>query len=149
MLWIAGRFCDSEERRKEIVLAACACARTALRYVPKGEKRPVECIRTAERWARGRATLEEVCGARNAAYAAHAAAYAAAYAAHAAAYAAHSAAAYAAHSAAAYAAYAAHGAVDVRAKALANMAKMVRAKLTMPNPPAERSAKMSTPMVLP
>ena len=143
MLWIAGRFCDSKERRKEIALAACACARTALRYVPKGEKRPVECILTTERWARGRATLEEVRGAREAAFAVDAATSAAAKAAAAAVYA--SAAAFAVD--AAYTAYTVYAAADARAyaasaaaddgrraKTLASMAKIVRAHLTMPSP---------------
>ena len=64
-----------------VVLAACACARTSLRYVPEGEARPLRAIETAEAWARGEATAEQ---ARTAAYAAYDAAEAAAYAAEAA-----------------------------------------------------------------
>ena len=72
MLWLAGRVV----KRPLIVLAACACARTALRYVPTDENRPRVAIETAERWARGEATIAEV---RSATADADAYAYAAAY----------------------------------------------------------------------
>ncbi len=39
--------------RRRLVATACACARSALRYVPEGEDRPKTAIRTAEAWARG------------------------------------------------------------------------------------------------
>jgi len=85
MLWIAARL---GVERKTLVLAACACARLALKFVKPGEERPLRCIETTERWARGEATIVEVCTARAAAtaaaYAATPAAYAAADAAHAA-----------------------------------------------------------------
>ena len=64
--------------RETLVLAACACAETALCHVPAGEERPRLAIEAARRWTRGEATVEEV-------RAACAAAYAAAYAADAAA----------------------------------------------------------------
>jgi len=115
LLWIAGKL---NIDRKKLVLAACACARTALKYIPAGEDRPRIAIETAEAWTRGEATIEQV---RTATHAAHAAAHAAytahsAYVADAAAQAAHSAyvadaAAQAAHSAyVAHAAYTAHAA---------------------------------------
>ena len=113
MLWLAGRVVA----RPLVVLAACACARTALRYVLAGEDRPRVAIETAERWARGEATIAEVRSAyADAAYAAAdacaaAAAYAAAYAATYAAAAAYAATAYAAAYAAADAAAAAAAAV--------------------------------------
>jgi hypothetical protein len=69
MLWLVAK---SEVDCKAVVLAACACARTALKYVQKGDKRPLIAIKTAERWAHGEATIEEVRDA-----AADAAAYAA------------------------------------------------------------------------
>ena len=72
MLWLAGRVVA----RPLVVLAACACARTVLRYVPDGEDRPRVAIETAERWARGEATIAEV---RSATADADAYAYAAAY----------------------------------------------------------------------
>src|SRR5271165_7169605 len=50
MLWIAER-CGVD--RKTLVLIACACARTALQYVPKGEERPLRAIETTEAWCRG------------------------------------------------------------------------------------------------
>jgi hypothetical protein len=125
LLWLAGRLCKNEGTRKTIVLAACACARTALVHVPAGETRPLNAIETTEAWCRGEATLEQVRKARRAAYAATAAAYAAdaaaADAADAAAYAADAAdaAAYAADAAAAAAAAA-------RTRVYAHMAPPVR-----------------------
>jgi hypothetical protein len=129
MLWLAGRVVA----RPLVVLAACACARTALRYVLAGEDRPRVAIETAERWARGEATIAEVrSAAAYVAYAANAyaayaaaaaAAYAAAYAA-AAAYVAYAAAA--AYADAAYAAAYASAAATSRKVALAQMADLVR-----------------------
>ena len=149
LLWLAGKMADKKgwPTRKQVVLAACACAETALKYVPKGEDRPKKAIQTARAWARGKATLEEVrAAAYAAAYAAAAyaaAAYAAAYAADAAAaaYAAYayadaaaSAAAEAAYAAAdaAYAAHAAAYAAAAYADALADCAKLVRKHLKEP-----------------
>jgi hypothetical protein len=62
MLWLAGELCRTVPQRKRLTLATCACARTALKYVPKGEKRPLVAIQTAERWARGThgVTIEDV-----------------------------------------------------------------------------------------
>ena len=45
---------------QEVVLASCQCARLALRHIKPGEKRPLRAIETAEAWARGHATLEQV-----------------------------------------------------------------------------------------
>jgi hypothetical protein len=112
MLWLAARV---DVPHKRIVLAACAAARYSLHLVPVGEDRPRIAIETAERWARGRATLDEVraAAADASAYAAYAADAADAYAAYAAdatdayaAYAADAADAYAADAADAYAAHA-------------------------------------------
>jgi hypothetical protein len=65
MLWLAAR---AGVRRQDLVLAACACARTSLKYVKKGEERPRLAIEAAEDWAKGGATtLEQV---KTAAYAA-------------------------------------------------------------------------------
>ena len=77
MLWLCGKMSGEKSwpTRREVVLAACACAETALKYVPKGEDRPRLAIETARRWADGKATLQEVRVA--AAYAAAYAAYAA------------------------------------------------------------------------
>jgi hypothetical protein len=57
MLWLLARV--GADRRR-IVLAACECARMALPYVPEGEDRPRIAIETAEAWARGEATTEQV-----------------------------------------------------------------------------------------
>jgi hypothetical protein len=120
MLWLAAK----RMPRKRVVLAACACARTALKRIPVGEERPAKAIETAERWARGEATITEVraaYAAAAAAYAAYAAAADAAYAAADAADAAYAAAdaayayAYAADAAAAAAAYAAYAAAAAAA----------------------------------
>ena len=48
-----------------VVTTACACARTALKYAPKGEYRALVAIETGEAWARGEATIEQVQKARN------------------------------------------------------------------------------------
>ena len=50
MLWLVGRAAS----RRKLVLAACECARLALRHVPTGEERPLLAIETAEAWARRR-----------------------------------------------------------------------------------------------
>jgi multidrug resistance efflux pump len=140
LLWIASKL---DIDRKKLVPAACACARTALKYVPVGEDRPRIAIETAEAWTRGEATIEQV---RTATLAANAAANAAAsaaadaasaairaaYAAIRAAYAAANAAAYAAANAAASAAArAASAAADaasaaIRAAARKDIADIVR-----------------------
>jgi hypothetical protein len=75
MLWLAAK---AGVDRKQIVLAACTCARLALEHVKPGETRPLAAIEAAEKWARGEegVTLDQVRKAAAAAYAA--AAYAAA-----------------------------------------------------------------------
>ncbi len=70
LLWLAARV---EIDRRLLVLAACDCARTALPLVAEGEDRPRIAIETAEAWARGEATTEEVQTAARAAAAADAA----------------------------------------------------------------------------
>ena len=118
MLWLAAR---SGVDRKVLVLAACACARTALKHVTKGEERPRVAIETAERWARGEATIEEVRAAAAAAAAASASAATTAYA-----YAASAATVYDAVYAAVYAAAAA----AERTKSLSHSAGLVRKHIT-------------------
>jgi hypothetical protein len=107
MLWLVGKMADKPKwpTLQQVVLAACACAETALKYVPKGEDRPRLAIETARKWAHGETTLQEV---RADAYAAYAAAAAdAAYA-------------------AAYATYAAHAAYDNK-----QLADIVRKEITL------------------
>jgi hypothetical protein len=53
LMWLLG---EVRADQKLIVLAACACARTALQYVPAGENRPRLAIDEAEKWVKG-----EVC----------------------------------------------------------------------------------------
>ena len=116
ILWLCGRMVDTPTwpTQQQLTLAACACAETALRFVPPSENRPRLALETARRWARGDATVT-LADVRHAAYAAHAADAAYAAAAYAAAASADAAAA-AAYAAAAYAAAAAtadDAAVDV------------------------------------
>ena len=125
MLWLAAR---SGVDRKVLVLAACACARTALKHVTKGEERPRVAIETAERWARGEATIEEVRAA--AAAAADADAVYAATAVYAAAAAAASDAAADAAYAADAAAAATSDAAAARTKSLSHSAGLVRKHIT-------------------
>ena len=75
MLWLAGRTMD----RRLVVLATCAAVRPALEHAPAGEGGPRRAIETAEAWARGEATEDEVRAAASAASAAWAAAEAAAH----------------------------------------------------------------------
>jgi hypothetical protein len=155
MLWLAGKMADKPGwwTRKQVVLAACDCAETALKYVKAGEDRPQKAIETARQWAKGEATLQQVRAAAAAAYAAsaYAASAAAAVAAAdaaadavasadaavaaadaAAAVAAADAAAAAVVAAAAVAAVAADAAAaDARAKALAGMAEILRKTLPL------------------
>ena len=146
MLWLAEKM-EGEPGwpdRKQLILAACACAETALQFVPKCEDRPRLAIETARAWIRGEATIGEVRhSAIDAADSAIGAAYAAAYAAYAAAYAAYAAAdsaidaayaaAYAADAADA-AAYAADAAdLSARTKAIREMTVIMRGILTIPD----------------
>ena len=75
MLWLAGRTMD----RRLVVLATCAAVRPALEHAPAGEGGPRRAIETAEAWARGEATEDEVRAAASAASAAWTAAEAAAW----------------------------------------------------------------------
>lgn len=138
LLWLCGKMAGKSgwPSRKEVVLAACACAELALKYVLKGEDRPRRCIEIVRSWANGKVTLDEVREARHAAYAAYAAAIVrCGSAAYAAAYAAAAHAADAAAYAAAYAADASYAAADAayaRRKTLKKMADIVRAALVIP-----------------
>ena len=130
MMWLIGKASGPPESagRKKLVLCACDCARLALPIFEKrrpNDDRVRKCIETAERWANGKATINELRAARKAAAAAAGAcdAYYAAAAA-AAAYAATAAYAYAATAAAAYA----------RAITLKQCADIVRKHY--PKPPA-------------
>jgi len=84
LLWIAGKL---NVDRKLLVLVACVCARTALKYVPADEDRPRLAIEAAERWADNPTEKNKAAAwdaARAAAWAAGAAAWDAARAARAA-----------------------------------------------------------------
>ena len=54
MLWLLGSMVGRPgwPGRSEHILAVCACARTALQYVPADEARPLQAIEAAERYAR-------------------------------------------------------------------------------------------------
>jgi hypothetical protein len=64
LFWLAGR---TGVTRQQIVLAACACARTALPYAKGPEA--LTSIETTEAWCRGEVTIDRVCAAADAAYA--------------------------------------------------------------------------------
>src|ERR1700674_4673990 len=51
--WLLELAAQANVDLRTIVLACCAAARTALQYVPEGERRPLVAIETAERWAQG------------------------------------------------------------------------------------------------
>jgi len=117
MLWLAAR---AGIDRHVVVITACACARTALQYVPAGEERPRRAIEAAEAWTRGEVNRAAVRAAARAGRATFAAGYvsaAAAFAAYAAV-----AALSAADDATAYADYAAVYAADAAALAAASAA---------------------------
>lgn len=139
MLWLCGKQAGRpwSAARKKLVFAACECVRLALPYVTAGEIRPLKAIETAEQWAHGKATGEEMkavvaaassasAAAASAAAAYATAAYAAAYATAASSTAAASSATAAASAAASAAAYAAAYAVDYAADADAYAAADVR-----------------------
>jgi hypothetical protein len=65
LFWLAGR--TGIVTRQQIVLAACACARTALPYAKGPEA--LTAIETTEAWCRGEATIGQVRVAGAAAYA--------------------------------------------------------------------------------
>lgn len=80
MLWLVVRMAGTEgwPTRQAVVLAACACAETVLLLFKDKypeDNRPRVAVETAQRWAIGKATLDDV---RHAAVAAAYAAYAAA-----------------------------------------------------------------------
>ena len=156
MLWLVGRMEGKKgwPGRPQLVVAACACARRALRCVPDGEERPRLAIEAAEAWAR-EPTEERRAAADSAAYSAASAADSADRAAASAAYSAYSAAdsaasaaysadradsaASAAYSAdradraAASAAYSAYSADRAAASAeLSAMADLIRSMLVVP-----------------
>jgi len=83
--WLLWYACRMGVAHKLIVRAACACDRTALKYLPEDEHQPRIAIETAERWCDGLATFDEVLAAyaaasTNAYYATLADAFAAAFA---------------------------------------------------------------------
>ncbi len=137
MLWLAHR---AGVDRKLLVLAACDCAETALKYIPEGENGPAEAIQVTRAWVAGETTIQEVHRARAAASAAAAAAAYAAIGADAASAAA-AAAAYAAigtdaayaaigaDAAAAAAAIGADAAAAARNKAHKNNANLIRKRI--------------------
>ena len=117
--YVRSTFTDAAEALKWLikqsrrlgVWCACACAREALKYVPKGEDRPRIAIETAENWVRGKATKNQVKKASDAAWTYVASGYAAAAAA----------------AAAADAAWAADAATACAARAAANAASAAAA----------------------
>ena len=62
LLWFVAHMVgkDGWPTHQQLVLASCKCARLALKYIKTEENRPLNAIKTAEGWARGEATLEQV-----------------------------------------------------------------------------------------
>ena len=141
LLWLLGKRAGApeSEARKRLVLCACSCARLALPHTK--DVRVSTCIETAEKWAKGETTIEQLRGARAVAYAAYAAEHYAAPAAAEAAEAAYAAAATAytaieaayAAAAAGYAAAYAAAATAARYRVLEKCADIVRKHY--PRPP--------------
>src|SRR3990172_9939715 len=74
--WLLWLLAVKEADHRKIVLAACQCARLALRFVPPGEDRPLRAIEAAEKWAESPIGATEAAEAARAAEAAEAAALA-------------------------------------------------------------------------
>lgn len=67
LVWVLGELhVRGALSRQTLVLAACACAETALRHAPAYDDRPRLAIEAARRWARGEATVAEVRAASDA-----------------------------------------------------------------------------------
>lgn len=66
MLWLLGKLSgppsEGSDARKKLVMVTCQCARLALKYIPKDEKRPLLAIETAEKWVHGEGdiTLDDI-----------------------------------------------------------------------------------------
>jgi len=61
LVWLLGELhIRGALSRQTLVLAACACAETALRHAHARDDCPRLAIEAARRWARGEATVEEV-----------------------------------------------------------------------------------------
>jgi hypothetical protein len=77
MLWLIGKLSgeSGDDKRRQLVLVACQCARLSLKYVKEGELRPLIAIEIAEQWARceNNVSIEDVKNAADAADAAAAA----------------------------------------------------------------------------
>ena len=58
--WLIGAAVDVGVPRVPAVLAACDCARMALRAAPSAESEPERAVAAAERWAAGAADMDEV-----------------------------------------------------------------------------------------
>jgi hypothetical protein len=128
MLWIMAKMVGQKEwpSKKTVVLCACDCAETSLKFIPENENRPKIAIQTARDWAEGKASIEEC---KKAAYAVFAAASASAFdVACDAVYAVAAASAASAVSAAGHAAYAAS---VVEKDALKNMADIIRKRVNI------------------
>ncbi len=69
LLWFAAQMIgkDGWPTHQQVVLASCQCARRALKHVKPNEHRPLKAIETAEAWTCGKATLDEVRAAGQAA----------------------------------------------------------------------------------
>jgi len=69
LLWFCAHMIGKRgwPTHEQLILAACQCARLALKHVKSSETRPLKAIEATEAWARGQATMEEVRNASRAA----------------------------------------------------------------------------------
>ena len=58
--WLIWILAWQKVDKRQLVLVLCECARLSLKYVEKGEERPLKAIEIAEAWARGEASIGEV-----------------------------------------------------------------------------------------
>jgi hypothetical protein len=70
MLWILAKMAGQKgwPSKKTVVLCACDCAETALKFVPENENLPKIAIETARKWAAGEESKEECEKTKNDTY---------------------------------------------------------------------------------
>ena len=70
MLFLLGKLSGRRggKKHKKLVLAVCGCAELAIKYSDKNRKVCLATIRIAQRWVNGKATIQQVRVAADAAY---------------------------------------------------------------------------------
>jgi len=62
LLWIANTF---KFNKRQIIYAACKCARLSLPYAMEGDFRPQQCLEVVEAWHIGEASINDVLASYN------------------------------------------------------------------------------------